>query len=330
MKTRKLGSLEVSELGFGNMGLSGGHYGPGVDRAHGIRVIRQAYEQGVRFFDTAEVYGPYVNEELVGEALAPVRDQVKVATKFGFKIDGTNGLDSRPERIRRVVEASLKRLRTDRIDLYYQHRVDLTVPIEDVAGTIKDLIQQGKVLHFGLSEPSAATIRRAHAVQPVSAIQTEYSLIERSVEHNGVLKVCEELGIGFVPWGPLGQGFLPGTMDVGVQSTMDPKNDLRATFPRFSPMIMMNNQAVIEFLKTFGANKGATPAQIALAWLMAQKPWIVSIPGTGNMDHLRENNGAVNVELTPEDLREIETGLARLEIYGGRMDARQMAQIGQD
>lgn len=330
MKTRKLGSLEVSELGFGNMGLSGGHYGPGVDQAQGIRVIREAYEQGVRFFDTAEVYGPYVNEELVGEALAPVRDEVKIATKFGFKIDGTNGLDSRPERIRRVVEESLKRLRTDRIDLYYQHRVDLTVPIEDVAGTIKDLIQQGKVLHFGLSEPSAATIRRAHAVQPVSAIQTEYSLIERSVEHNGVLQACEELGIGFVPWGPLAQGFLPGTMDMSVQSTMDPKNDLRATFPRFSPMVMTNNQPVIEFLTTFGARKGATPAQIALAWLMAQKPWIVSIPGTGNMDHLRENIGAINVQLTPEDLREIETGLARLEIYGGRMDARQMAQIGQD
>lgn len=330
MRTRMLGSLEVSELGFGNMGLSGGHYGPGVDRAQGIRVIRQAYEQGVRFFDTAEVYGPYVNEELVGEALAPVRDQVKIATKFGFAIDGTNGLDSRPERIRRVVEESLRRLRTDRIDLYYQHRIDLTVPIEDVAGTIKDLIQEGKVLHFGLSEPSAATIRRAHAVQPVSAIQTEYSLIERSVERNGVLRACEELGIGFVPWGPLGQGFLPGTMDVGVQSTMDPKNDLRATFPRFSPMVMTNNQPVIEFLRTFGAKKDATPAQIALAWLMAQKPWIVSIPGTGNMDHLRENNGAVNVKLTPEDLDEIETGLARLEIYGGRMDARQMAQIGQD
>lgn len=330
MKTRKLGSLEVSELGFGDMGLSGGHYGPGVDKAQGIRVIRAAYEQGVRFFDTAEVYGPYLNEELVGEALAPVRDQVKIATKFGFKIDGTNGLDSRPERIRRVVEESLKRLRTDRIDLYYQHRVDLTVPIEDVAGTIKDLIRQGKVLHFGLSEPSAATIRRAHAVQPVSAIQTEYSLIERSVERNGVLQVCEELGIGFVPWGPLGQGFLPGAMDVGVQSTMDPKNDLRATFPRFSPMVMTNNRPVIEFLRTFGATKGATPAQIALAWLMAQKPWIVSIPGTGNIDHLRENIGAINVRLTPEDMREIETGLARLEIYGGRMDARQMAQIGQD
>ncbi|WP_257154216.1 aldo/keto reductase [Paracoccus pantotrophus] len=330
MKTRMLGSLEVSELGFGNMGLSGGHYGPGVDKEQGIRVIREAYEQGVRFFDTAEVYGPYVNEELVGEALESVRDEVKIATKFGFAIDGTNGLDSRPERIRRVVEESLQRLRTDRIDLYYQHRVDLTVPIEDVAGTIRDLIQEGKVLHFGLSEPSAATIRRAHAVQPVSAIQTEYSLIERSVERNGVLDTCEELGIGFVPWGPLGQGFLPGTMDAGVQATMDPANDLRASFPRFSSIVMENNQPIIEFLRTFGATKEATPAQIALAWLMAQKPWIVSIPGTGNLDHLRENNGAVNVELPPEDLAEIETGLARLEIYGGRMDRVQMAQIGQD
>jgi aryl-alcohol dehydrogenase-like predicted oxidoreductase len=330
LKTRKLGSLEVSELGFGNMGLSSGHYGPGVDRAQGIRVIRDAHERGVTFFDTAEVYGPYVNEELVGEALAPVRDKVAIATKFGFRIDGTNGLDSRPERIRRVVEESLKRLRTDRIDLYYQHRVDLTLPIEDVAGTVKDLIKAGKVLHFGLSEPSAKTIRRAHAVQPVSAIQTEYSLIERSPEHNGVLQACEELGIGFVPWGPLGQGFLPRTMDVNAQSSFNPKNDLRATFPRFSPMVMKNNQPIIEFLKTFGAKKEATPAQIALAWLIAQKPWIVPIPGTGNMDHLRENMGAVNVQLTPGDLREIETGLARLEIYGGRMDARQMAQIGQD
>jgi aryl-alcohol dehydrogenase-like predicted oxidoreductase len=330
MRTRKLGGLEVSELGFGNMGLSGGHYGPGVERAHGIRVIREAYEQGVRFFDTAEVYGPYVNEELVGEALAPVRDEVKIATKFGFKIDGTNGLDSRPERIRRVVEESLRRLKTDRIDLYYQHRVDLTVPIEDVAGTVKDLIKQGKVLHFGLSEPSARTIRRAHAVQPVAAIQSEYSLIERSVERNGVLQACEQLGIGFVPWGPLGQGLLPGTLKINVQSTMDPKNDLRATFPRFSPIVMTNNQPIIEFLRSFGAARGATPAQISLAWLMAQKPWIVSIPGTGNLDHLRENIGAANVELTPADLREIEAGLARLEIYGGRMDARQMAQIGHD
>jgi aryl-alcohol dehydrogenase-like predicted oxidoreductase len=302
-----------------------------VDRPQGIRVIRDAHERGVTFFDTAEVYGPYVNEELVGEALAPVRDKVVIATKFGFKIDGTNGLDSRPERIRRVVEESLKRLRTDRIDLYYQHRVDLTVPIEDVAGTVKDLIKAGKVLHFGLSEPSAKTIRRAHAVQPVAAIQTEYSLIERSPEHNGVLQACEELGIGFVPWGPLGQGFLPGKMDVNAQSTFDPKNDLRATFPRFSPMVMKNNQPIIEFLTKFGAKKGgATPAQIALAWLMARKPWIVSIPGTTNMAHLRENIGAVNVQFTPADLREIETGFSRIEIYGGRMDATQMAQIGQD
>lgn len=331
MKTRKLGRLEVSELGFGNMTLSGGHYGPGVDKAQGIRTIRDAHEQGVTFFDTAEVYGPYVNEELVGEALAPVREKVAIATKFGFKIDGTNGLDSRPEHIRETVEGMLKRLRTDRIDLLYQHRVDLTVPIEDVAGTVRDLINAGKVLHFGLSEPSAKTIRRAHAVQPVAAIQTEYSLIERSVEHNGVLQTCEELGIGFVPWGPLGQGFLPGTMDVNAQSSMDPKNDLRATFPRFSPLVMKNNQPIIEILTRFGAKKGgATPAQIALAWLMAQEPWIVPIPGTTKLDHLRENMGALSVQLTPADLGEIETALSRIEIYGGRMDARQMAQIGQD
>ncbi|MGO4549938.1 aldo/keto reductase [Lysobacter sp. 2RAF19] len=330
MKMRKLGNLEVSEIGFGNMGLSGGHYGPGVDREQGIRVIRAAFEQGVRFFDTAEVYGPYVNEELVGEALAPVRDQVNIATKFGFAIDGTNGLDSRPDRIRRVVEESLKRLKTDRIDLYYQHRVDLTVPIEDVAGTVRDLIEQGKVLHFGLSEPSARTIRRAHAVQPVAAIQSEYSLIERSVERNGVLQTCEELGIGFVPWGPLGQGFLPGTMQTDVQATMDPKVDLRATFPRFSPMVVKNNQPITEFLRSFGAKKSATPAQITLAWLMSKKPWIVPIPGTGNLDHLRENNGATGIQLTADELHEIETGMARLEIYGGRMDVKQMAQIGQD
>jgi aryl-alcohol dehydrogenase-like predicted oxidoreductase len=331
MKTRKLGGLEVSELGFGCMGLSGGHYGPGVDKKEGLRVIRDAHERGVTFFDTAEVYGPYVNEELVGEALAPVRDTVAIATKFGFKIDGTNGLDSRPGRIRKVVEESLKRLKTDRIDLYYQHRVDLTVPIEDVAGAVKDLIKAGKVLHFGLSEPSAKTIRRAHKVQPVAAVQTEYSLIERGVERNGVLQACEELKIGFVPWGPLGQGFLPGTMDVNAQASFDPKTDLRATFPRFSPMVMANNRPVIELLTKFGAKEGgATPAQVALAWLMARKPWIVPIPGTTNTDHLKENVGAVKVELTPADLGELETAFSRIEIYGGRMDAKQMTQIGQD
>ena len=329
MNTRNLGGLQVSELGFGCMSLSG-NYGPGVDHAQGIRMIRDAYDQGVTFFDTAEVYGPYVNEELVGEALAPVRDKVKIATKFGFAIDGTIGLDSRPERIRRVVEESLKRLRTDRIDLYYQHRVDPNVPIEDVAGTVKDLIREGKVLHFGLSEPSARTIRRAHVVQPVAAIQTEYSLIERSVERNGVLDTCEELGIVFVPWGPLGQGFLPGKMKLNVQSSMDPKNDLRATFPRFSPIVMQNNQPIIDYLAKFGAARRATPGQIALAWLMAKKPFIVSIPGTGKADHLRENMDAVQVRLSAADVRELEAGMARLEVYGGRMDARQMAQIGQD
>lgn len=327
---RKLGSLEVSELGFGCMSNSPGHYGPGVDRATSIRVIRDAYERGITFFDTAEVYGPYVNEELVAEALGPVRNHVAIATKFGFKIDGTNALDSRPERIRRVVEESLERLKTDRIDLYYQHRVDLTVPIEDVAGTIKDLIQQGKVLHFGLSEASARTIRRAHAVQPVTAIQTEYSIMERSVEQNGVLQACEELGIGFVPWGPLGQGFLPGKLPLHAQAGFDGKTDLRKTFPRFSRDVMQANQPVLDFLKTFGEKKGATRAQIALAWLAAQKPWIVSIPGTTNLDHARENLGSINVNLTPDDLGEIEAALAQITVHGGRMDAKQMDQIGKD
>ena len=239
-------------------------------------------------------------------------------------------MDSRPERIRRVVEESLTRLKTDRIDLYYQHRVDLTVPIEDVAGTVKDLIQAGKVLHFGLSEPSARTIRRAHAVQPVAAIQTEYSLMERSPEHNGVLQTCEELGIGFVPWGPLGQGFLTGKLNVNAQSTFDPKTDLRKDFPRFSPEVMKANQPIIEFLKAFGEKKGATPAQIALAWLMAQKPWIVPIPGTSNLDHSRENLSAIHVHLTPEDLREIEAAFAQITVHGGRMNELQMSQIGKD
>lgn len=329
MKTRKLGGLEVSELGFGCMSISG-NYGPPVDRAQGIRVIRDAYERGITFFDTAEVYGPYTNEGLVGEALGPVRDKVAIATKFGFAIDGTNGLDSRPERIRRVVEESLKRLKTDRIDLYYQHRVDLTVPIEDVAGTIKDLIQQGKVLHFGLSEPSARTIHRAHAVQPVAAIQTEYSLMERSVERNDVLQTCEELGIGFVPWGPLGQGFLTGNLPLNAQAGFDGTTDLRKTFPRFSREVMQANQPILDFLKAFGEKKGATRAQIALAWLMAQKPWIVSIPGTTKLDHSRENLNSINVNLTPEDLQEIEAAFAMITVHGGRMDAKQMDQIGKD
>lgn len=327
---RKLGRLEVSELGFGCMSNSPGHYGPGVDRAQSIRVIRDAYERGITFFDTAEVYGPYVNEELVAEALGPVRNHVAIATKFGFKIDGTNGLDSRPERIRRVVEESLRRLKTDRIDLYYQHRVDLTVPIEEVAGAIKDLIQQGKVLHFGLSEASARTIRRAHAVQPVTAIQSEYSIMERSVERNGVLQTCEELGIGFVPWGPLGQGFLPGKLPVDAQAGFDAKTDLRKTFPRFSREAMQANRPLLDFLIAFGEKKGATRAQIALAWLAAQKPWIVSIPGTTQLDHSRENLSSINVHLTDEDLAEIEAALANITVHGGRMDAKQMDQIGKD
>ncbi len=330
MGTRKLGGLTVSELGFGCMSNSPGHYGPGVDRATSIRVIRDAYERGITFFDTAEVYGPYVNEELVAEALGPVRNHIAIATKFGFKIDGTNGLDSRPERIRRVVEESLKRLKTDRIDLYYQHRVDLAVPIEDVVGTIKGLIQQGKVLHFGLSEPSARTIRRAHAVQPVAAIQTEYSIMERSVERNGVLQACEELGIGFVPWGPLGQGFLPGKLSLNAQAGFDGKTDLRKTFPRFSAEVMKANQPILDFLKAFGEKKGATRAQIALAWLAAKKPWIVSIPGTTKLDHSRENLSSINVNLTPQDLHEIEAAMAKITIHGGRMDATQMDQIGKD
>ncbi len=327
LKTRKLGGLEVSELGFGCMSISA-NYGPPADRKQGLRVIREAYEQGVTFFDTAEVYGPYTSEELVGEALAPVRDKVAIATKFGFAIDGTIKQDSRPERIKRVVEESLRRLKTDRIDLYYQHRVDPAVPIEDVAGTVKDLIQAGKVLHFGLSEASARTIRRAHAVQPVAAVQTEYSLMERSVEHNGVLQVCEELGIGFVPWGPLGQGFLTGTLN--AHSVFDPKTDFRAEFGRFSPKTMQDNQPIVDYLRAFGAKKGATPAQLSLAWLMAQKPWIVSIPGTRNSDHLAENMGALRVRLTQDDLNEIDAAFSRMTVYGGRMNALQMSQIGWD
>lgn len=320
MKTRMLGTLRVSELGAGCMSISA-NYGPPADKAQGIQLIRSAFENGVTFFDTAEVYGPYTNEELVGEALAPMRDKVVIASKFGFNIEG-GGLSSRPADIKRVIEASLRRLRTDRIDLYYQHRVDPTVPIEDVAGAIQDLIKQGKVLHFGLSEASAATIRRAHAVQAVTAVQTEYSLIERGPEHNGVLSACEELGIGFVPWGPLGMGYLPGTMDTNTQ--FDAKSDLRVGFDRFASENMRANIPVLDLLKSFALKKNATPAQIALAWLLARKPWIVPIPGTRNPKHLHENLGAVNVILTPADLDEIESEFSKLKVYGGRMNKMQM------
>ena len=302
------------------------NYGPPADRNQGIKVIRTAYEKGVTFFDTAEVYGPYTNEELVGEALAPFRDKVVIATKFGFDLEA-GGLNSRPEHIKKVVEASLKRLKTDRIDLYYQHRVDPKVPIEDVAGAIKGLIKEGKVLHFGLSEASAKTIRRAHAVQPVAAVQTEYSLMERDPEHNGVLKTCEDLGIGFVPWGPVGMGYLTGKID--ARTKFDPKTDLRSGFDRFSPENIAANRPIVDFLRRFAERKNATPAQVALAWLLAQKPWIVPIPGTRNIDHLNENLGAINVQLTPADLREIETAFAKIKVHGGRMGEKYMRDVDQ-
>ncbi|AXQ30495.1 aldo/keto reductase [Solimonas sp. K1W22B-7] len=325
MRMRKLGPLEVSEIGHGCMSISA-NYGPPAPRQQGIDVIRAAYERGVTFFDTAEVYGPYTNEDLVGEALAPFRDQVVIATKFGFNIEG-GGLISRPEHIRKAVEASLKRLRTDRIDLYYQHRVDPSVPIEEVAGTVGDLIRQGKVLHFGLSEASAKTIRRAHAVQPVTAVQTEYSLMETDPERNGVLEACEALGIGFVPWGPLGMGFLTATMN--AHGKLDPKTDLRSGFDRFSARNMAANQPIIDQLKRVAVQENATPAQVAIAWLLARKPWIVPIPGTRNMSHLAENLGAASVCLAPSDLREIERAFSGITVHGGRMNAEQMRIVDQ-
>ncbi|MDB5725437.1 MAG: oxidoreductase, aldo/keto reductase family [Novosphingobium sp.] len=325
MKTRKLGALEVSQLGAGCMSISA-NYGPAADRQQGIAVLRDAHAQGVTFFDTAEVYGPYTSELLVGEALAPIRNEVKIATKFGFELESkAGGLNSRPERIQKVVEESLQRLRTDRIDLYYQHRVDPSVPIEDVAGAIKDLIAQGKVLHFGLSEASPETIRRAHAVQPVTAIQSEYSLMERSPERNGVLDICEELGIGFVPWGPLGMGFLTGQL--GTQPGLDPKNDLRAGFDRFQPAALAANQPILDLLSTFAARESATLPQIALAWVMAQRPWIVPIPGTSKLQHLRDNVGAIDVDLSLDDLRQIEAAFASVDVEGGRMNSDQMKVV---
>lgn len=323
MQKRTLGNLEVSALGAGCMSISA-NYGPPADKVQGIKVIRSAYEKGVTFFDTAEVYGPFTNEQLVGEALAPFRNQIVIATKFGYDIE-KGGHNSRPEHIRKVVEGSLKRLRTDRIDLYYQHRVDKQVPIEDVAGAVQDLIRQGKVLHFGLSEASAKTIRRAHAVQPVTAVQTEYSFLERDPEHNGVLQACEELGIGFVPWGPVGMGYLTGRLD--ARTKLDPKTDFRAGFDRFSPEKIAANMPIVNLLKRFAEKKNATPSQIALAWLLAQKPWIVPIPGTRNINHLNENLGAINVRLTPADLRELEAGFSKLKVHGGRMSEKYFSEV---
>jgi aryl-alcohol dehydrogenase-like predicted oxidoreductase len=317
MQKRKLGKsgLEVSALGFGCMGLSFG-YGPAVDQQEGVKVIRAAVDLGVTLFDTAEVYGPFTNEELVGEALAPVRDRVVIATKFGFKIENGKqaGLDSRPEHIREVVEASLRRLKTDRIDLLYQHRVDPDVPIEDVAGTVKELIREGKVKHFGLSEAGVQVIRRAHAVQPVAALQSEYSLWWQEPEGE-ILPTLEQLGIGFVPFSPLGKGYLTGKID---ETTTFDASDFRNTVPRFSPENRRANQALVELLGRIAQRKNATPAQVALAWLLARKPWIVPIPGTTKLHRLQENIAAAAVELTEGDLREIETAASRIEVHGAR------------
>ena len=320
MQKRTLGKsgLEVSAVGLGCMGMSFG-YGPAADKKKMISLIHAAVERGVTFFDTAEVYGPFINEELVGEALEPFRGKVAIATKFGFKLKadgspGFEGLNSRPERIKEVAEASLKRLRVDAIDLFYQHRVDPDVAIEDVAGAVKGLIEQGKVKHFGLSEPGAKTIRRAHAVQPVTAVQSEYSVWTRGPEAE-VLPTLEELGIGFVPYSPLGKGFLTGKMD--EKTTFD-TNDFRNILPRFTPEARKANQALIDLLGRIGERKKATPAQLALAWLLAQKPWIVPIPGTTKLHRLEENIGAAAVELTADDLREIDSAQSRIEVQGAR------------
>jgi len=322
MNKRKLGNsgLEVSALGLGCMNFAWA-YGPPTDRQQAIKVILEAYDRGVTFFDTAEVYGPFLSEEMVGEALAPIRDRVVIATKFGFEVDPVtkerHGLNSRPEYIKRVAEACLKRLKTDVIDLFYQHRVDPNVPIEDVAGAVKDLIQEGKVRHFGLSEVGGATIRRAHAVLPVAAVQNEYSVWTRDPEHE-VLPTCEELGIGFVPWSPLGMGYLTGT--VGTSTVFDPTWDLRSSynFPRFTPEALQANRAVVELLERITGRKGATSGQIALAWLLAKKPWIVPIPGTTRLEHLEENLGALKIQLDAEDVKEIDDGFTSLHVKGAR------------
>jgi aryl-alcohol dehydrogenase-like predicted oxidoreductase len=318
MQKRNLGTsgLEVSALGLGCMGISFG-FGPAIEKKDGIALIRAAVERGVTFFDTAEVYGAYTNEELVGEALAPFRDQVAIATKFGFKIDAAGkqaGLDSRPEHIKEAAEGSLKRLKTDVIDLFYQHRVDPSVPIDDVAGAVKDLIQQGKVKHFGLSEAGVQVIRRAHAVQPVTALQSEYSLFWREPEEE-ILPTLEELGIGFVPFSPLGKGFLTGAIK---EDTQFDKSDFRNIVPRFTPENRKANHVLVDLLTQFAQAKNATPAQVALAWLLAQKPWIAPIPGTTKLHRLEENLGAVNVVLTPQDLRQIEESSSQITVVGER------------
>jgi aryl-alcohol dehydrogenase-like predicted oxidoreductase len=322
MQKRKLGksNLEVSALGYGCMGLSSS-YGPPIAHEDGIRIIRAAYDRGVTLFDTAEAYGPFANEELVGEALAPIRDQVVIATKFGFDIDPktgqrSGGLNSRPEHIRDVADAMLKRLKIDRIDLLYQHRVDPAVSIEDVAGAVKELITAGKVKHFGLSEAGAQTIRRAHKVQSVTAVQSEFSLWTRDVEQNGVLATCDELGIGFVPFSPLGAGFLTGK--INTKTTFDP-TDFRNISPRFTPEARAANQSVVDLLKSIADSKGGTPAQVALAWLLAQKPWIVPIPGTTKLHRLEENLGAVNIQLTGDDLRDINAAVSKIDVQGSRL-----------
>ena len=327
MQKRKLGNMEVSALGLGCMGLSAG-YGPATDKQTAIALIRGAVERGVTLFDTAEVYGPFVNEELVGEALAPLRDRVVIATKFGFGIGPESkergGLDSRPEHIKAVAEASLKRLKTDVIDLFYQHRVDPNVPIEDVAGAVKDLIRDGKVKHFGLSEAGVQTIRRAHKVQPVTALQSEYSLWWREPEQD-VIPALEELGIGFVPFSPLGRGFLTGAID---ENTKFDDKDFRNGIPRFTPEARKANQAVVELLGRIAAEKKATQAQIALAWLLAQKPWIVPIPGTTKTHRLEENIGAANLALTPDDIRNIDRAVSEIPVQGARYPEHLQQMVG--
>src|SRR5207237_6503675 len=322
MRKRKLGksNLEVSAIGLGCMGMSFS-YGPPKDKKEMTDLLHAAVERGTSFFDTAEVYGQVTNEDLVAEALAPFRGQVVIATKFGFDLSGPDkrpgaaGLNSKPENITRAVEGSLKRLRVDSIDLLYQHRVDPNIPIEDVAGAVKELILYGKVKHFGMSEPSAQTLRRAHAVQPVTALQNEYSIWTRGPESNGILEACEELGIGFVPYSPLGKGFLTGAMN---ENTKLRKDDFRSTLPRFTPEAMEKNQALVDLLKRIAKEKKTTPAQIALAWLLAQKPWIVPIPGTTKLHRLEENLGAADLELTPEDLRAIESASSQIKVEGAR------------